>query len=183
MPRGNNRSPWVGRAFGVPDYIPRSQTSRTSGDFTMTRIGGIQVPFHTNEKLYVDADGNPCAEDDENAFMMVAAANTDVDDETAALYGLHGSGDKADAENTFHDNTMTPLELKSLQNTARLSAATEAERVDAKKALLNAKPAGNGGAGPVSHTGPVLANTPQGTLVTPQGDAEQRAPQRADAKK
>lgn len=141
--------------------------------------------FHTNEKIYVDNEGNRCAEDDPNAFMMVAAANSDVDDETAALYGLHGSGDKQDAENTFHDNTMTPLELKSLQNTVRQSAATEAERLAAQKALLNAKPAGNGGAGQPAARGPVLAATPHGTIVTPaEADAEtSRVPARADAKK
>lgn len=98
--------------------------------------------FHTNKALYADVDGNLVPEGDESAHVMVAAANSDVDDQTVALYGLKGDGDKADDANTFHDNTMSPMELKSLQNTARKNAEARAQQDEAAKRLLAAKPAG-----------------------------------------
>jgi hypothetical protein len=100
------------------------------------------MPYSSNKALYANADGELCAADDPDVLEMVVAAGGTISDKRAAAFGLKGEGDKRADDGTFHDNTVTPRELKSLQETARRSAEARDADAEAQKRLLAAKPAG-----------------------------------------
>lgn len=81
--------------------------------------------YHTSERLYEDVDGNLCAEDDPNVYALVAPAGGELTDDVAARYGLKGGGVKFVP--AFHDNTLTPRELK-VQLESRTAPGLVAQR-------------------------------------------------------